>query len=72
MNISAKLILAIDIPSGLDGTSGKAQGICIEATKTVTFSLPKVGVIKNDSPQYTGEVIVVDISIPKQLLNLRD
>lgn len=68
MNQSKKPILAIDIPSGLDATTGNIFGICIKAKKTVTFGLPKVGFIMNYGPLNTGELITADISLPKQLL----
>lgn len=68
MNKSKKPILAIDIPSGLDATEGKVLGVCVKATKTVTFALPKTGFVRNDGPLYIGELITVDISIPKVLL----
>lgn len=68
INQSRRPILALDVPSGLDATTGKILGSCIKAAKTVTFALPKTGFIKNDGPNYVGEVIVADISIPKTLL----
>ena len=68
MNRSKKPILAIDVPSGLDADTGSMLGICVKAEKTVTFGLPKTGFIKNDGPSSVGELIIADISIPKQLL----
>jgi len=68
MNKSKKPILAIDVPSGLDATEGKILGVCVKAAKTVTFALPKIGFIRNDGPFYIGELVTVDISIPKELL----
>ena len=68
MNESKKPVLAIDIPSGLDATTGEMLGICIKATKTATFAYPKTGFIKNKGPECTGKVIVVDISIPESAL----
>ena len=68
MNKSKKPILAIDVPSGLDATEGKVLGVCVKATKTVTFALPKTGFFRRDGPLYIGELITVDISIPKMLL----
>jgi len=67
INKNAKKILSVDIPSGLDGTTGKIQGICIKADKTVTFSFPKKGFFINDGPRMIGKLIVVDIGIPKKL-----
>ena len=65
MNQSEKPILAVDTPSGLDATEGKALGSCIKAEKTVTFAFPKTGFIKNDGPAKIGELIVADISLPR-------
>jgi len=68
INASGKPVLSVDVPSGLDATTGEILGTCIKATKTVTFTLPKTGFVKSDGPKVTGEVIVRDISIPKPLL----
>ena len=67
INDSEKLVLAVDIPSGLDAANGNVLGVCIKASKTVTFARPKTGFIGNE--KYTGEVITADISIPRVLLN---
>jgi len=68
MNESGKPILAIDVPSGLDATTGNILGACIKAKKTVTFGLPKTGFVKKSGSLSSGELVVVDISIPKLLL----
>jgi hydroxyethylthiazole kinase-like uncharacterized protein yjeF len=65
---SGKPILAIDLPSGLDATTGDVLGVCIKANKTVTFGLPKTGFIRKDGPENIGELVVLNISIPKSLL----
>ena len=67
INDSQKPVLAVDVPSGLDAANGKVLGVCIKATKTVTFARPKTGFIGNE--KYTGETITADISIPRTLLN---
>ena len=54
-------------PSGLDATSGKIYGVCVKAHTTLTFTFAKKGFKKGQGPQYTGEIIVVDIGIPKVL-----
>ncbi|MDD5634893.1 MAG: NAD(P)H-hydrate epimerase [Candidatus Omnitrophica bacterium] len=66
-SLNAK-VYAIDVPSGLDATSGRAAKNCIKAYKTVTFGLPKIGFYLNDGPSVCGEVIVKDIGFPEQLL----
>ena len=67
INDSEKPVLAVDVPSGLDAANGKVLGVCIKATKTVTFARPKTGFIGNE--KYTGETITADISIPRALMN---
>ena len=69
MNSKAREIIAVDIPSGLDGTTGEIYGICIRATTTVTFSFSKVGFFKNQGPLHVGKEVVKDIGLPKELLN---
>lgn len=68
INASKKKVLAVDLPSGLDATEGFLLGSCIKADITVTFVAPKTGLVKNQGPEFCGEVIIVDISAPKQLL----
>ncbi|MBI2469837.1 MAG: NAD(P)H-hydrate epimerase [Planctomycetes bacterium] len=63
-----KPIVSVDIPSGIDCNSGKILGAAIKATKTVTFAAAKKGFYLGDGPSYTGDVIVTDISIPRELL----
>jgi hydroxyethylthiazole kinase-like uncharacterized protein yjeF len=67
INDSEKPVLAVDVPSGLDAANGNVLGVCIKASKTVTFARPKTGFIGNE--KYTGEMITADISIPRALLN---
>lgn len=68
MNFSGLPIVALDIPSGLDSSSGRPLGIAVEAEMTLTFCLPKTGTIIYPGADYTGELIVVDIGAPYQLL----
>ncbi|HQP10119.1 MAG TPA: NAD(P)H-hydrate epimerase, partial [Candidatus Omnitrophota bacterium] len=67
INANAKKIIAVDIPSGLDGTTGKIYGVCVKAHTTVTFSFIKKGFLKARGPQYVGRVIVADIGLPNLL-----
>ena len=68
INRYGRRILAIDIPSGLDGTTGKIRGVCVRADTTVTMTLPKKGFYRNSGPQYCGRVVVADIGIPHRLI----
>jgi len=67
MNQSGKPVISVDIPSGLDGTTGKIYGVCVKAAKTVTFSFAKRGFFRNEGPRHVGKVIVCDIGIPEDL-----
>lgn len=64
INKSGTRVVSIDIPSGIDGETGKVNGECIRAHKTVTFALPKLGTVIHPGCEYTGELKVVDIGIP--------
>jgi hydroxyethylthiazole kinase-like uncharacterized protein yjeF len=56
-------ILAVDIPSGLDGESGVATGAAFRATETVAFHALKVGHLILDGPALCGNVMVADIGL---------
>ncbi len=72
VNEARGFVVSIDIPSGLDGTSGKILGICIRASVTVTFSFAKRGFFLNQGPAHVGRVVVRDIGIPKSLVIRKD
>jgi len=68
LNDTKRPIYSVDVPSGLDATTGKILEIAIKAVITVTFGLPKIGFIKCDGPRHTGKVLVRNISYPAALL----
>jgi NAD(P)H-hydrate epimerase len=53
-------VLSLDIPSGVDSTTGQAPGVFIKARWTLTLALPKKGLL----PQQTGDLYLGDIGIP--------
>ncbi len=55
--------IAVDIPSGLDGKTGKVLGTAFRADETVTLGFAKSGLYLYPAPAYTGRVIVADIGI---------
>ncbi len=57
-------IIAVDIPSGIDGTTGQALGTAVRATETVTFHRIKQGLLLGDAPDYVGRITVHPIGIP--------
>lgn len=68
LNWSRVQVLAVDIPSGVEADTGRVHGEAIKADYTVTFALPKLGLIMENSRAYVGKLSVADISIPSDLL----
>jgi len=68
LNRSGKPIVSVDLPSGLEADTGKANGPCIQAAKTYTLGLPKLGLYLFPGRKYAGKISLVDISFPKALL----
>ena len=58
-------VLAIDLPSGANASSGVPFEPCLQAEVTVTFAAPKLCHVFEPAALYCGEVIVADISIPE-------
>lgn len=57
------LVVAVDLPSGLDATTGEALGHPMAADVTVTMAAPKVGLVLGDGPRLAGQIVVADIGI---------
>jgi NAD(P)H-hydrate epimerase len=56
-------VLAVDIPSGVNGDTGEAAEGAVVATATVTFAALKPGLLLGDGPAHAGRVEVVDIGL---------
>lgn len=63
INSSRAKVVAVDIPSGLDGTGGRAT-VAVKADKTVSIQTVKSGLLLGDGKDHCGEVVCVDIGIP--------
>lgn len=61
-------VVALDLPSGLDATAGEAPGPAVEALATVALGLAKTGYARDHGPLLTGEVVIVDIGLPRPLV----
>jgi len=68
INASGRPVLAVDIPSGIHGTSGRVLGCAVRATVTVTFAAAKLGHVLYPGAEYTGRLVVADIGIPAELV----
>jgi NAD(P)H-hydrate epimerase len=66
-NVSGRPILALDVPSGMNATSGEAYDPCIKATATLTLALPKTGFLAPSASPYVGDLYLADISIPRKV-----
>lgn len=72
MNASGKPIFAVDLPSGLNGDNGEAQGSCVKATTTVTLGAMKNGFLTESSKKWTGKIVLADIGYPEELLPIKE
>ena len=67
INASAKPVLAVDVPSGVNADSG---GLLadepVRADLTVTFVAPKLGLLTGPAVDYTGEVVHAPLDVPAQ------
>ncbi|MCK5346764.1 MAG: NAD(P)H-hydrate epimerase, partial [Candidatus Heimdallarchaeota archaeon] len=60
-------VLALDVPSGLDASTGEIHNPCIRASATMTLALPKSGLIKENAKETVGNLYLCDICIPNVL-----
>lgn len=65
INKSGKPVIAVDIPSGLDGLKGVPLGVAIMATHTYTYGHPKVGQFLYPGVAHRGKLTVIDICLPE-------
>jgi ADP-dependent NAD(P)H-hydrate dehydratase / NAD(P)H-hydrate epimerase len=63
VNGSSAPVVAVDIPSGVDASTGQVPGAAVEAALTVTFHGRKVGLAVGPGRYHAGEVIVADIGL---------
>ncbi|MFN8369636.1 MAG: NAD(P)H-hydrate dehydratase [Bacteriovoracaceae bacterium] len=68
INEWATFIVSIDIPSGVVGDTGVVEGPCIQADVTLAIGLPKVGHYVGMGSRMCGEIKILDVGLPRELL----
>ncbi len=63
-------IVSIDIPSALNGNTGKVDSIAIKSDITIYLGLAKLGFFINEGPNYIGNLIYVDFGLDEKYKNL--
>ena len=64
---SGAQIVAVDVPSGVDASSGAVEGGCVRADLTVTFGALKIGLLVDPGASCAGVVELVDIGLDPEL-----
>jgi len=73
INHSAKPILSLDIPSGLEADSGSVIGLAIDASTTLTFIAIKPGLVTAEGKDHCGELFLADLDVyPKDFPEILD
>lgn len=69
INSSARRVVSVDMPSGVDSDKGRIMGAAVRADMTATFGLPKRGLYLYPGAQMAGLVRVVDIGVPARAVD---
>ena len=68
INAQAIPVVSVDIPSGVEASTGNVASIAVNANRTVTMAAPKIGLLCSAGREHSGLIDVVDIGIPSAVL----
>jgi NAD(P)H-hydrate epimerase len=63
MNASGRPIVSVDVPSGVNASTGEVAGVAVQASATVTFGAPKVGLAISPGLLHAGSVQIAPIGL---------
>lgn len=72
INRSARPVIAVDVPSGLDADTGRVCGVAVKASLTVTFGRVKRGCWLGAGPAHSGAVQLDNITYPPSVFELKE
>jgi hydroxyethylthiazole kinase-like uncharacterized protein yjeF len=72
MNTAHLPIFALDVPSGLNADTGAVMGAAVRADVTITFGHPKLGLLTSGASHQTGELVLTDLGVPRDLGSARE
>ncbi|MBM4358657.1 MAG: NAD(P)H-hydrate dehydratase [Deltaproteobacteria bacterium] len=64
IHASLRPVVALDVPSGIDATTGEVLGVAVHATETLTFAHLKTGLLQGEGVRHAGHVRLVGLGIP--------
>lgn len=67
LNRSSTPTISLDVPSGIDATTGETLGIAVHPDTTVTLALPKTGLVDR-----SGSLVLADVSVPRTVYDRLD
>jgi NAD(P)H-hydrate epimerase len=67
VNGFGRLVISLDLPSGVDPDTGAVQGAAVRAAATVTLALPKPGLLRGAGAERAGRVYVGNLGLPPAL-----